>query len=54
MGRLCDDLKLELYRFPVGRYIMFYQISNDYIEIFRVLHSARDFYAIIEGWDQES
>ena len=31
-----------LFKFPVGRYLIFYRPSADGIEIVRMLHSARD------------
>jgi toxin ParE1/3/4 len=42
IGRLRDDLFPGLLSFPFGRYIIFYLIIPDGIEIVRVLHSARD------------
>jgi toxin ParE1/3/4 len=42
MGRERNELLLYLRSFPVGRYIVFYQPTDDGIEILRVQHSARD------------
>lgn len=42
MGRLRDELTEGLRSFPVGRYVIFYRIVQDGVEIVRVLHGARD------------
>ncbi|PQV62519.1 toxin ParE1/3/4 [Abditibacterium utsteinense] len=41
-GRQRSDLKSSLRSFPVGRYVIFYRVSDGAIEIVRVLHGARD------------
>ena len=41
-GRARHDLLVNLRSFPVKNYIIFYQPTDDGIEIFRVLHGARD------------
>lgn len=41
-GRERGDLKGGLRSFPVGRYVIFYRLPEETIEIVRVLHSARD------------
>ena len=42
MGRERNELSLYLRSFPVGRYLVFYQPTDDGVEILRVQHSARD------------
>jgi toxin ParE1/3/4 len=42
MGRARDELMAGLRSFPVGRYILFYELVTDGIALVRVLHSARD------------
>jgi toxin ParE1/3/4 len=42
MGRARDELAEGLRSFPVGRYVIFYRILSEGIEIVRVLHGARD------------
>jgi toxin ParE1/3/4 len=41
-GRARHDLLVDLRSFPVGSYFIFYQPTDDGIEIFRVLHGSRD------------
>ena len=48
-GRNCRALRPGLYRFPVGSYVLFYQIRAKHIEVVRVLHGARDIKAILEA-----
>ena len=42
MGRLRDELSVDLRSFPVGRYVIFYRPLSNGVNIVRVLHSARD------------
>jgi len=42
IGRLRDELAVDLRSFPVGRYIIFYRHLSNGVDIVRVLHSARD------------
>lgn len=42
MGRARDELMSGLRSFPVGRYVLFYELVTDGIALVRVLHSARD------------
>lgn len=48
-GRVRHDLLLNLRSFPVQGYLIFYQPTDDGIEIFRVLHGSRD---IGEAFDE--
>ena len=43
MGRARDELMVGLRSFPVGRYILFYELVTNGIALVRVLHSACDF-----------
>ena len=42
MGRQRDDLGAALRSFPVGRYVIFYRLIEDGIEVVRVLSAYRD------------
>ena len=42
MGRLRDELAVDLRSFPVGRYVIFFRPLSNGVNIVRVLHSARD------------
>lgn len=43
MGRSrSDDLRLDLFSFPVGQYILFYRKQAGGIVLVRVLHGGRD------------
>jgi len=42
MGRRRDDLAPRLRSFPVGRYVIFYRLSEPGIEVARVLSAYRD------------
>ena len=42
MGRQRDDVESGLRSFPVGRYLIFYNLLEDAIEIVRVLHGSRN------------
>ncbi len=46
MGRARGELCQNLRSFPSGRYMIFYLVLPDEIEIVRVLHGARDLGAI--------
>jgi toxin ParE1/3/4 len=46
LGRLRDEFAPGLRCFPVDRYLIFYRVREDNIEIARVLHGARDLDAI--------
>lgn len=49
MGRQRDELLPGLRSLPVGRYIIFYRIRNEQIEIVRVLSSYRDIETIFHA-----
>ncbi len=42
MGRVRYELTAGMRSFPFGRYVIFYALIADEIDIVRVLHSARD------------
>ena len=42
IGRIRDDLLPNLYMFPYGNYLIFYDIISDGIVIVHVTHSKRD------------
>lgn len=41
MGVRQDQYRPGLRCFPVGKYIIFYTVADDHIEVYRVLHGAR-------------
>ena len=51
IGRIREDLGDKSYRsFAVGSYIIFYRLTDEVIEISRVLHGSRDIgHALEEG-----
>src|SRR5438067_2274635 len=46
MGRARDELQPRLRSFPGGAYVIFYRLTDDGIQIVRILHGARDFPAL--------
>lgn len=46
MGRRWDDIRPPLRSFPLGKYLIFYRLIDEGIEIVRVLSGYRDFEAI--------
>ncbi len=41
-GRQRPELRSDLHSFPVKRYVIFYRIRGDAVEVVNVIHSARD------------
>ena len=41
MGVRQEQYRPGLRCFPVGKYIVFYTVTDDFVEIYRVLHGAR-------------
>lgn len=41
-GRDRNDIVAGIRSFPVGRYLLFYRMLADGVELVRVLHGARD------------
>jgi toxin ParE1/3/4 len=48
LGRVRDELAENMRSFPVGRYVIFYIVIPNGIQIVRVLHGARDLASIFE------
>ena len=42
MGRSRPELAAGVHSFPVARYVVFYRLASDGVEVVRVLHGARD------------
>ena len=42
LGRPREDLFPKLRSFPASRYVIFYRITTDEIQVIRILHGARD------------
>ena len=49
MGRERDELGPGLRSFPIGRYVVFYRDTADFLEVLRVLHGARDIESVLIG-----
>jgi toxin ParE1/3/4 len=49
MGRRRTELGSDLHSFAEGRYVVFYRVRSDGIEIVRVLHGARDIPRLFES-----
>lgn len=48
-GRRRDELAAGLRSFPESRYVIFYRIYQDSLEIVRVLHGSRDLASIFDN-----
>jgi len=48
IGPRRDDLAPNLQCFPVGNYIVFYQIGEAAVNIVRVLHASRDYGIVLK------
>ena len=42
IGRRRDEFRTSLRSFPVRKFVIYYRLRDEGIEIFRVLHGARD------------
>lgn len=42
-GKMRDDIWGKPYSFHEGRHVIFYRVTEEGIEVLRVLHDARDF-----------
>lgn len=49
MGRACPELLPNLRSFPLGSYLLFYRRTDNGIEVVRVLHGARDIFALFDA-----
>lgn len=47
IGHRRDDVLDGLYCFPFGKYLIFYDIASDGIEVVHVIHGARDIGVIL-------
>ena len=50
LGRIRNEFLLDLRSFPVKKYLIFYIPSETGIEIFRIIHSARNIEGIFEDF----
>lgn len=50
LGRARPELLINLRSFSHRRYVIFYFGVNDGVEIYRILHSARDIEEVFEGF----
>jgi toxin ParE1/3/4 len=41
-GRTCDDIRLGYRKYHIGRHLIFYQETDEYIDIIRILHDRMD------------
>lgn len=48
MGRGREELSPGLRSFPFRNYILFYQVTEDGIDVVRVIHGSRDIEALFE------
>ena len=48
LGRPRDELSPGLRIVPFGRYVIYYEVLPDGIDVVRILHSARDVDAVFE------
>jgi toxin ParE1/3/4 len=51
IGRSRQELRPELFSFPVGRHLLFYRPQPGGIVLVRVLHGARDLPALFSATD---
>lgn len=49
IGRVRDDLLPNVYMFPFGNYLIFYDVVSDGIHVVHVIHGARDVYRELVG-----
>ena len=49
MGRSREDLRPDLFSFPVGRHVLFYRPQPGGIVLVRVIHGARDLPALFSA-----
>ena len=47
MGRSREDLRPDLFSFPVGQYVLFYREQPGGIVLVRVIHGSRDLPALL-------
>jgi toxin ParE1/3/4 len=49
IGRRREDLRYDLFSFPVGRHVLFYRSQPGGIVLVRVIHGARDLPALFSA-----
>jgi plasmid stabilization system protein ParE len=56
LGSLCDDLKAGIRQFvpsrPANKFIMFYYVRSDGVEISDVIHSSRDWQSMCDSGER--
>lgn len=52
IGRRRDDLRSGLRAFPVGPYVILYEIAEEGIDVLAVMHGARDINGLFKPDDQ--
>ena len=52
-GRIRPEFPGDLRSFSASRYVIFYRVTEDTVEIVRVLHGARDLPSILSPDDDE-
>jgi toxin ParE1/3/4 len=51
IGRIRGELAENMRSFPLGRYVIFYVVIPNGIEVVRVLHGSRDLNAVFQSND---
>jgi toxin ParE1/3/4 len=41
-GRECDEIAPDVFRFPAGKYLIYYRKKRSIIDVVHVFHGARD------------
>lgn len=47
-GRAMDDVRVSYLKYAVGRHFVFYQITDNYLDVVRILHKQMDVSAHFE------
>jgi toxin ParE1/3/4 len=43
IARACDDIRPGYWKYPAGRHVLFFRVTDKGINVVRVLHSRMDF-----------
>jgi toxin ParE1/3/4 len=43
IGRACPEVRAGYYKYPSGSHVLFYRLTDDGIDIVRILHERMDF-----------
>ncbi|MDJ1169790.1 type II toxin-antitoxin system RelE/ParE family toxin [Roseofilum sp. BLCC_M154] len=54
LGRSYGEIREDLRGIPLNGYIILYKITDDTLEILRVVHGSRNLNALFESDEQES